>query len=46
MATIDATAQLGRLESLRDTAGDPQERREFLLQSSMIAGLRVAEIID
>lgn len=46
MATIDSTAQLGRLESLRDTAGDPQERREFLLQSSMIAGLRVAEIID
>lgn len=46
MATMDRTSQLARLDELNAIASDPVANRDFLLKSSMIAGLREADAID
>ncbi len=46
MATMDKAIQLARLSQHRLIAADAAANREFLLESSMIAGLREAENIE
>ncbi len=46
MATTDRALQQERLAEQRAVAADPDRCREFLLRSSMIAGLREAERIE
>ena len=46
MATQDINLQLERLADQRRIADDPHRCKEFLLQSSMISGLREAEAIE
>ena len=46
MATLDIKSQLERLADRRRIADDPIRCKEFLLQSSMISGLREAEAIE
>lgn len=46
MATTDRSLQRERLADLKRIAEDPQKCREFLLRSSMIAGLREAASIE
>ena len=46
MATMDPDVQLQRIAEYRAIAGDPARQRKFLLQSSMITGLREAAEIE
>lgn len=45
MAPTDRTSQLVRLDELDAIAADPVANRDFLLKSTMIAGLREANTI-
>jgi 2-polyprenyl-6-methoxyphenol hydroxylase-like FAD-dependent oxidoreductase len=42
----DPSVQRARMEELVATANDPEQARAFLLESSMISGLRKSEAID
>lgn len=46
MTAIDKVSQLARLDQLSTIASDPVANRNFLLKSSMIAGLREAYSIE
>lgn len=46
MATLDRDEQHRRLDEQRRIAADPERCEEYLLRSSMIAGLREAQNID
>jgi len=42
----DPQVQRARMEELVATAADPEQARAFLLESSMISGLRKSESIE
>ena len=46
MAGTDVAQQLERLRKLQEVAADPVQRREYLLESSMINSLREADAIE
>ncbi len=46
MQERDPERRRAELRRLQDLAADPERAREYLLRSSMIAGLRQAEELD